>query len=192
MEVLSVILALLSMLLFFLSFVGLIFPKFIKEEDRKSVLKKFLLPAFIIFMFVGVISPDSLIEKDEGLIINTNLIENKEQESKEKLNTERNVKKEQEAKENKNIGMEKISSNGYFGCTDKEYFKKLVGYSAQKNMSAVKQVLAKGVDANICIMFKSGESVLIVDTALLSGLVRLRIKGSIDEYWTNLETIKYE
>lgn len=85
---------------------------------------------------------------------------------------------------------EQISSDSYFGCTSKEYHNKLVGYAVAKDMEAFKKGLMAGMLAGQCIMFKTGEEVHIVDTAIFSGMVKVRKRGSISEYWTNIEAVK--
>jgi hypothetical protein len=83
----------------------------------------------------------------------------------------------------------RISGDSWFGCTSKEYHGKLIGYAVQKDMEAFKQGLTAGVLTGACVMFKAGEPVFIADTAIFSGLVKVRRKGSTSEYWTNLEAV---
>jgi hypothetical protein len=84
----------------------------------------------------------------------------------------------------------RISGDHWFGCTDREYFKKLVRYAVQKDEEAFSQALAAGILAGTCTMFKDGEVVYITDTAIFSGLVKVRRKGELQEFWTNIEAIK--
>ncbi len=84
----------------------------------------------------------------------------------------------------------RISSDSYFGCTNRDYFEKLISYAVQKDMEAFKQGLAAGMLAGQCTMFKAGEEVFITDTAIFSGLVKVRRRGSVAEYWTNIEAVK--
>ena len=39
-------------------------------------------------------------------------------------------------------------------------------------------------------MFKDDERVYIVDTAIFSGVIKVRRQGETNEFWTNLETVK--
>lgn len=55
---------------------------------------------------------------------------------------------------------------------------------------AFQQALTAGLLLGECIMFKNGEVVFIVDTAIFSGLVKVRRKGELVEYWTNIEAVK--
>ncbi|HEX3529683.1 MAG TPA: hypothetical protein VH988_21710 [Thermoanaerobaculia bacterium] len=83
----------------------------------------------------------------------------------------------------------KISGNHRFGCTDREYFEKLVSYVVQKDNEAFSRGLAAGILAGACTLFEPSESVYITDTAIFSGLVEVRRKGQAQEYWTNLEAV---
>lgn len=88
-------------------------------------------------------------------------------------------------------GQEKrISGDHWFGCTDREYFDKLVGYAVQKDNKAFKKALAAGLVLGTCTIFKNGEVVYITDTAISSGLVKVRRKGETQEYWTNIEAVE--
>ncbi len=83
----------------------------------------------------------------------------------------------------------RISGSQWFGCSDREYFEKLIGYAVDKDNEAFKRALAAGVVAGNCTLFKNGEAVYTVDTAIFSGLVKVRRKGETQEYWTNLEAV---
>ncbi len=83
-----------------------------------------------------------------------------------------------------------IVGDGYFGCISKDYFNGLVSYVVDKDMEAFKTGLAAGILTKQCVLFKSGETVFIIDTSIFSGLVQIRRKGTITEYWTNMEAVK--
>ena len=84
----------------------------------------------------------------------------------------------------------RISGDSWFGSTTKEEHSKIIGYAVQKDEQAFKTALAAGIMRGSVTFFKSGEEVYIVDTAILSGLVKVRRKGETKEYWTNLEAVK--
>ena len=84
----------------------------------------------------------------------------------------------------------RISKENYFGCTNRSYFDKLITYASQKDTEAFKKGLTAGVLIGRCTYFKEGEEVFIADTAVFSGLVKVRRKGEIDEYWTVIEATK--
>ena len=88
-------------------------------------------------------------------------------------------------------GQEKlISGDQWFGCTDRKYFDKLVGYAVQKDNEAFTKALSAGLLIGTCTIFKTGEVVYIADTAILSGIIKVRRKGETKEYWTNMEAVK--
>jgi len=84
----------------------------------------------------------------------------------------------------------RIKDDHRFGCSDREYFEKLISYAVQKDNQAFSQGLAAGILAGSCTMFTAGEQVYITDTAIFSGLVEVRRKGETQEYWTNLEAVE--
>jgi hypothetical protein len=87
-------------------------------------------------------------------------------------------------------GTKRIVGNQWFGCTDRDYFDRLVKYAVQKDLEAFKLGLASGLVSQTCVSFNDGESVFVADTAIFSGMVKVRRKGEVAEYWTNLEAVK--
>ncbi len=87
-------------------------------------------------------------------------------------------------------GAKRISSSDRFGCSSKKYMSKLTGYASQNDMSAFSQGLTAGIVTGRCTMFKVREVVFLTDTAIFSGLVKVRRQGSVTEYWTHLEAIR--
>lgn len=69
-----------------------------------------------------------------------------------------------------------IKNSGYFGCQSRESFDKLFSYLVQNDTEAFKDGLGAGV--------MLGEAVLVTDTAIFSGMVKVRRKGETQEYWT--------
>jgi hypothetical protein len=84
-----------------------------------------------------------------------------------------------------------ISGDHWIGCTDRVYFDKLVEYSVQKDNDAFRKALLAGYLDGTCTAFKSGEVVYVTQAPFLSGLVKVRRKGELKEYWTNLEAITH-
>ena len=102
-----------------------------------------------------------------------------------------NVNRERSRNYTVSSGSEKkISGDNWFGSTDRNYFDKLVEYAVQKDNEAFKKALSAGILMGTCTTFKNGEVVFIADTAILSGLVKVRRKGETREYWTNIEAVK--
>ena len=83
-----------------------------------------------------------------------------------------------------------ISGSSWYGCIDRRYFKKLTEYAVDRDEEAFKTALTAGLLSGACTLFRDGEIVYITDTAVLSGLVKVRRKGETEEYWTNIEAIR--
>ncbi|MEZ5814221.1 MAG: hypothetical protein R3E13_05795 [Alphaproteobacteria bacterium] len=81
-----------------------------------------------------------------------------------------------------------VSSDGRFGCADKDYFKKIVTIAAQGDQAAFKKTLLSGLSGGVCTLFEDGEPVYLVKAGFAS--VKIRRAGDTKEYWTNRETIK--
>ena len=87
-----------------------------------------------------------------------------------------------------NAGGREVTSDR-LGCKSREYFEKLFRYVADGDKEAAKKAYMAGLLSGECTSFKKGEQVFTTDTAIFSGLVKLRRKGETVEYWTNFEAI---
>jgi hypothetical protein len=56
-------------------------------------------------------------------------------------------------------------------------------------MDAFGNALAERILSGACTKFEGGEAVFLTDTAVLSGLLRVRRQGKQTEYWTNIEAL---
>ncbi len=83
-----------------------------------------------------------------------------------------------------------INGNSWFGCTKKEYFRKLVHYAARGDEDAFAKSFALGLRAGTCTLFKNGEKVYITDSSLLRGEVKVQRPGQMVQYWTVMEAVK--
>ncbi len=81
----------------------------------------------------------------------------------------------------------RIDGDNRTGCSDREYYEKLTLYAVQKDYAAFNRSLTTGFISGICVKFTAGEQVFIVDSAIFSGLVKIRRKGETAEYWTAME-----
>jgi len=103
----------------------------------------------------------------------------------------RGKSRDRQGESNITIGSEKrISGDNWVDCTDRKYFEKLGEYAVQKDEQAFKRALAAGILTGTCTWLKNGEIVYITDTAIFSGLVKVRRKGELQEFWTNIEAVK--
>ncbi|MFZ2279917.1 MAG: DUF4339 domain-containing protein [Prosthecobacter sp.] len=83
-----------------------------------------------------------------------------------------------------------IEGQNWYGASSKELFEKLVQYSVQGDSAAYKKLMLAGLQTGDTTFFKDHEKVLIMDTALFSGLVKVRRTGDVAEFWTSLEAVK--
>ena len=83
-----------------------------------------------------------------------------------------------------------INGKSWFGCANRDYFRKLVRYTVQGDKDAFVKALAIGIQTGVCTIFKDGERVYITDTSLFRGEVRVRRPGQMVEYWTVMEAVK--
>lgn len=84
----------------------------------------------------------------------------------------------------------RITDDNLIGCSDRDYFEKLVRYAADNDREAWSKGLLAGVAIGKCTTFKADEPVFIADTAISHGLVKLRRQGDLLEYWTQIEAVR--
>ena len=82
-----------------------------------------------------------------------------------------------------------ITGNNWYGCNSKEYFKKLVGYSADNDRQAFEDALIEGMLYGDCTIFDYNEQVFLLKSELFSGMVKIRRQGETQEYWTYMEAV---
>ena len=80
-------------------------------------------------------------------------------------------------------------SSSWFGCSDREYFDQIVKYIVDDDKQAAEQALNAGILYGECTIFFSGEQVYLTDTAIFSGLVKIRRKGETQDFWTYAEAV---
>lgn len=76
------------------------------------------------------------------------------------------------------------------GCITNEDHSKLTNYVIQKDEVALKKFLTLKLMTGECTVFSAGEPVNVIDTALFSGMIQIRRRGEIKEFWTNFEYVK--
>jgi len=86
-------------------------------------------------------------------------------------------------------GSDRIIGSEFPGCASREYFDKLISMSSQGDKEAFSKLLSVGLLNGNCILLKPGSKIFVEDTALLSGIVKVRIKGKLKSYWTNMEAL---
>ena len=86
-------------------------------------------------------------------------------------------------------GSRVVSRASAAGCINRDVYDQLTKIAVQGDSEAFTRALGGSIITGQCIVFKRGDVVFVDDTALFSGLVRLRPQGQIRTYWTAMETI---
>jgi|GEM_PF-5985864 len=86
-------------------------------------------------------------------------------------------------------GIRKIVRENQFGCTNREDYKKIIRYAVEEDAQAFLWALATGIEDGRCTMFELGETVFLADTAVFSGMVKIRKQGGTQEFWTAIEAV---
>ena len=87
------------------------------------------------------------------------------------------------------VTQQRIEGSRWWGCTDRDYQDKLTGYLVDGDMAAFEAAWVHGKVAGLCVTFTDGELVYVADTAIWSGLIKVRRHGELQEYWTNIEAL---
>lgn len=87
-------------------------------------------------------------------------------------------------------GSLRITRDGYFGCSTEVKFTKLSRLRNSGDNEAFGKAIRAALYSDECIAFNAGQSVQVEETAVFSGIVKLRRKGDVDGYWTNIEAAK--
>ena len=96
----------------------------------------------------------------------------------------------QEVPISRNLSEKHIVGDSWFGATSKKELEEITRYAAQKDDQAFKETMITGIANKKLTFFKNGEEVYLMDTAIFSGLVKVRRKGETVGYWTYLEAVK--
>ena len=82
-----------------------------------------------------------------------------------------------------------VQPGTWVGCKSRETQDELVGYVVDDDKEAYRKALTGHLLTGECIMFERGETVYLEDTAMFSGLVKVRRRGETTAFWTNNEAI---
>jgi hypothetical protein len=78
-----------------------------------------------------------------------------------------------------------ITPGEHVGCPDQNHVQSLLLDAAEKDETVFEQTFAAGD----CTWFKAGEPVFVTDTAISSGLAKIRRQGDGTEYWISIMAI---
>lgn len=77
-----------------------------------------------------------------------------------------------------------------WGCQQRETLAHITELRAQGDMEATTAALSAGIDAQDCITLDRGDEVYLADTAVLSGLSKVRKAGQTAAYWVAFEAVE--
>ncbi len=82
-----------------------------------------------------------------------------------------------------------IRDDKQFGCVSKETLSALVGMAAVGDSEAFQRGLMRELRGATCIIFQANTAVYLVEFEMLSGLTKVRPRGSPTAYWTVREAL---
>lgn len=88
------------------------------------------------------------------------------------------------------LGRMTVQKGTWFGFRDRELLDRSFKIAAQGDKDAWAKVMTQAMSSGACIPLKPGEEVFLDDTAVMSGLVKIRRKGETASWWTNYEAVK--
>ena len=84
----------------------------------------------------------------------------------------------------------RISGSNFFGCRDRAKFDELNGYLHTQDRAAFIGSVGRAYRAGDCRPFTAGETVFVSDTALFSGMIRVRPQGENESWWAYAEAVR--
>jgi len=82
-----------------------------------------------------------------------------------------------------------IAGAGYYGCKDKENFKRLRDLLMQGNDAAFLKEMTAGVQKGDCVMYNKGEKVSLEEGVGISTVIRIKKEGESYSHWTTPKAI---
>lgn len=80
-----------------------------------------------------------------------------------------------------------IQTSAAFGCDDRDDYQRALRMLVNNDTEAFKSFIVVKASAGDCTVFQAGEKVYLDDSAILSGLVKVRRQGGLVSYWTATE-----
>lgn len=83
-----------------------------------------------------------------------------------------------------------VQPGPWFGFRTREALDKASQLAAQGDKAAWSKFMAQAMASGQIVELKAGETVYVEDTALMSGAAKVRRKGEVNGWWTNMEAVK--
>jgi hypothetical protein len=82
-----------------------------------------------------------------------------------------------------------IIDTGYYGCIDKENFKRLRNILMQRDDATFLKEVTASVKKGECVKFNKGEKVYLEEGTVISAVIRIKKEGESNSYWTATKAI---
>lgn len=82
-----------------------------------------------------------------------------------------------------------IIDTGYYGCIDKENFKRIRNILMQRDDATFLKEITASVKKGECIKFNKGEKVYLEEGTVISAVIRIKKEGDSNSYWTATKAI---
>lgn len=82
-----------------------------------------------------------------------------------------------------------IADTGYYGCRDKDTFKRLRNILMQRDDATFLKEVTASVKIGECVKFNKGEKVYLEEGTVISSAIRIKKEGTSHSYWTAPKTI---
>lgn len=83
-----------------------------------------------------------------------------------------------------------VQPGTWFGFRTREAMDKATRLAAQGDKDAWSKFMAQAIMDGRAVELKAGEKVFAEDTAIMSGAAKVRRKGEVNGWWTNMEAVK--
>ena len=83
-----------------------------------------------------------------------------------------------------------IIRDGYFGCHDRDLFKRINSMAADGDRKAFGEALAVAMLAGACREMPAGSEAFIQGSTFLGGDVQVRIKGEVGQWWMSYQGLQ--
>ena len=83
-----------------------------------------------------------------------------------------------------------IVGTGYYGCIDKENFKRLRDILMQRDDAAFLREVTASVTKGECVRLNKGEKVYLEGGSTISSIIRIKKEGNPNSYWTTTKALQ--
>ena len=191
MEAISSLLILIGMLVMLVSFVSLLSPVAAVGLPTRKRSALVLLLSFCVALTGGSLVPDMPEEPPAPQALNQAAPELPPQAEATDTTGDPDVPPKQASEPVAADRQPVIDGDAWMGCSERDYYEKLITYAVQRDREAWSRARMEGLLSGECVMFTAGEPVFIADTTIFSGLVKVRRKGKLAEYWTATEAVTH-